>query len=442
MTGKEKLLTAGVSAIEAVGSIDQYWAKATELVTRALAVLSESHPTVRCAVLLATADWCNTEISVSLEVRRALRDRLGYDVPLIGGSTPLIYCSEYRAGVLDRGMTLILFCSNDMRVTVGCLEKPYDGDDKTRQRRVNEFATNLTQNAGIRLGYSANRHLFGILPGFRPLPNNDRICRDNELFQELLAAFSYRYRLFGASAANAIPPTTGYQFSDEKCLESGLVLAIVENDLRAGTVMTHGFSPAQDVFLTVDELADDSGYVIARLDGMSATKRLQEVTPPGADRVILGQPSDDDFNAIFPTSSLGAGGGNVRVNRKISKGERLRVLVSGPVGSQAATVRAIDEAIESCKGGAGRRSLDSGFFLRWPPPRFRQAAKRMGEPRRASTARRCPHCNRALGGRVCYRPGAPQPQQQHVDLGDLFYEPACAARRSALARAPVDVVGR
>jgi len=345
-----RLFAASVAAVgNIVGSREIYPEKARELVDKALSSLSGNHLPVRCALLLATEAWCDPDDSVSARVREALKAKLGYEVPLIGGSTPRIYCSKSPTRIIDQGMVLVLLRSDDLWITVGSLANPYESEGKARQDRIGKFARDLRERAGVRLGIAAHRYLFGMLPGFRRNAQGRRIYRDNELLQEILAGFDHRYPLLGASAANAFIPERGFQFANDDCLVSGLALGFVENDLAAGTVMTHGLTRCTDKLVSVDELVDESGYLVGKMDGKPAAERLRELGeefPNSAlGNIIFGQPCDDDFHIILPILDSSNENGAVRLKRRVARGDRLHLLDATPDELHAATARAFDGAI-------------------------------------------------------------------------------------------------
>jgi len=306
-----------------------------DLVDRALRPVDQDKFPVRCAVLFSTADWCRAYPNLPRHVRAALGTATGGPVPLIGGSMAMLYCSTEPNPLISQGLVLLLLCSNEMRVLVRGLPNPYGIGAEERSRRLAAVANELETEPRVRLGADAERFLLGVLPGF--LTDEQGACRyrDAELHHEILTAFGRRYPLIGGSAADDPSPTTGYQFANDECLESGLALALVETGLSFGAAMGHGFEPASDLRLRVDALADgaESGYEVAQLDGQPAYRQLEELgalglTPHG--RPILGLLSEADYRMIVPLHTQRERERYIRLNRRVSRGDSLHVMDASP----------------------------------------------------------------------------------------------------------------
>lgn len=337
-----------------------------ELVERARQATQNTTLPVRGALLFATADWCETEVSLPKGIRHALRESLGYEVPLIGGSTALMYTStETEAPFIQQGLTLILFCSNDIWLTVQALPRPYKLTPAVLKQRLKQLAHELEEAAGIRLGASANKFLFGYLPGVVPAKQGQNAYYDHELYQDLMAAFQHRHLLFGASANTRMDPSLGYQFANDECLESGLALALYETDLRVGAALSHGFTHERQLRVSVDELADadedGAGYEVTILDGKPATTRLQELKEAGyitLDRPVFGLPNGEDHDIYWPLTLLDAGP-NLRLKRKVRRGDRLFLLEAKPERLLAIGPETMQQTIEQ----SSVRPCDIGLFL-------------------------------------------------------------------------------
>jgi signal transduction histidine kinase len=329
-------LEIGLGVLDKSGNERSRAAAARKLVRQALHGIDTNRLPVRCALLLATADWCHTPSSIPREVRRALRKTLGYQVPLIGGSMARLFCSTLQKGLIEHGLILVLHCSSDLWVTVASLGEPYKATEAKRKTQVRRLAKNLRAKAGIRLGASAARHLLGVFPGIFLNKQGEQVYYDNELHGEILAAFGYQFRLIGGAAADDLKPTVGYQFADDKCLKSGLALAMVETDLAWGTMMGHGFIPDRDASVSVDALKDGraSGYEISRLDGKPATDRARELARASswkAGQMLLGLPDGPDHHLVCALNENLPSSGCLRLNRKVRRGQSLCLLkADGP----------------------------------------------------------------------------------------------------------------
>ncbi len=328
--GSERL-QVGIGAVHGLAGETPLDQAVKELVASAIRTVNIEQLLARGVVLLATGDWCRGSPELPRAVRRAIQERLGYPAPLIGGSMAKMFCLADPNPVIDPGLVLIALFSNDLHITVGKLEKPHHGPAEQRQQRLQAMAQDLEARAGVRLGSGAERFLFGILPGIVSDDRGRRAYGDSELHQEILAAFGFHYRLIGGAAADGIHPKTGYQFLDDECLESSIVLALIESELSTGSMMGHGFSERRELRVSVDGLADgtESGYDVSLLDNKSASERLAELNAKGllwSGRPIFGIPDGPDSDVVLVLSAAEGGGGPIRLTRKVSRGDRLYLL--------------------------------------------------------------------------------------------------------------------
>jgi signal transduction histidine kinase/GAF domain-containing protein len=306
-------------------------AAAREIVVQALDEDLIDRLPVRCALLLATADWCQPGVSLPRAVREEFKRRLGYQVPLVGGSMAKLFHLDKSNEFIEHGIVLALLYSYDLWVTVGWLDRPHEQTAAKRSEQIGGLTKRLEEEAQIRIGSSAARFLLGVFPGFFKDAGSELAYRDNELHEEVLGAFEHRYRLIGAAAADALEPTVGYQFANNECLQSGLALALVESDIATGTLLGHGLYADTDKCISVDMLQGDAdiGYEVAMLDGKPAQERLAELQSEavgGIQPVFLGAQKGSDFDISCVVSSKRRCDGSVRLNRAVRKGDRFRVL--------------------------------------------------------------------------------------------------------------------
>jgi signal transduction histidine kinase len=352
-----RLLSVVLSVLRQIGEKAAVEGAADTLVQDALKRRESPDLPVRYAVLLATADWCESDPSLPQSVREALRKSLCYGVPVIGGSMKKLFCSQGDAGFFDHGVILALFCTNDLWATVECLENPYDADGQPDIRRLKKFAEGLEKNAPVRLGASAERYLFGILPGFLPDGCGGRMHHDTELYYQILNAFGHRYSLLGASATNG-PMTTGYQFANDRCMRNGLVLALVESDLAGGNAMEHGFEPIPGKRVSADKLKfagdADLSYDVEQLDGMDAALRIQQLREElglrESENPVLALRSGGDFRILSLIDPPARG--TVRVMRRIALRDCFYVMDRKPERRALADVliAALDGAVSNSRG--------------------------------------------------------------------------------------------
>lgn len=119
------------------------------------------------------------------------------------------------------------------------------------------------------------------MPGIFCNEAGERCFYDHELNFAIQRAFDDRFALYGASASNDLyRPTTGFQFAQNVCRESSLVLVLLERDFKMGGAMAHGLKPIAHKRVSVDELAVtglECDYVVTKLDGKPAAQRLREL---------------------------------------------------------------------------------------------------------------------------------------------------------------------
>ena len=339
---------------------------ADKIVADALDNCQKTELPVRYALLLATADWCTGRCTLPRDVRSALEKRLHYKVPLLGGSMAKVFCSSDPGGFIDPGVLLVLFCSEDLWVTVGYLKKPYNSNGEPDVPALRRFAKEFDETTNIRLGWSAERYIFGMFPGFLG-SGEGRKLYDSELYFKLLIAFGHQYQIVGASAADKLRPTTGYQFADDKCLQSGLAIAMVESDLATGIGMRQGYQPHEKKRCTVTKLVGgkDTSYEIETLDGIPAARHLQELKRDlkleGETLLVLGLHSGADYKIIVPIDPPAEGDGPIRLNRKVAVGDCFYVMVRKPVSGWQNVHQTMQSALAASHGTIREAGLFLGF---------------------------------------------------------------------------------
>lgn len=326
----ESLLDVGLSSYVGAGNEADVGEAARSLVAHALADCRYRELPIRLAMLLATEDWSHPEQELPRHVRAALRETLHRDVSLIGGCMAKVLVSTHPEGFLDHGIALALFCSFDLWASVACLEKPYlIPTDEERRNKLKEVAQTLEESMSPRLGSTADRYLLAVFPGFTTEADG-RHMRDSDFHWEVKAAFAHGYHLYGASSTDTLDPKTGYQFVNDKCYESSLAVALVENDLKIGAAMRHPFEGQRGLRVSIDRLCgdEDIGADIEMLDGKPAPERLKELKEEKDIALVNGTPvfglhSGGDFRMILPLEPVVVRPGCVRVNRNVALGDRL-----------------------------------------------------------------------------------------------------------------------
>jgi signal transduction histidine kinase len=393
------LLEVGIGVVEGKGGSLPHSEAARLVVERVLAQVPECKLPLRGLVLLATADWCNTSEPLSAAIRSEFKSRLGYAPPLIGASSPRVFASlpsEPFPHHVGDGFVVIGLFSDDLFLTVEVCERPHD-DVPGRPEAIRRMAEGLRKKKleHIGLGTSAAADLFAFFPGPFINQQGERVYFDRELHQEVLNAFGDWYSLYGGAATNCLDrPSVGYQFIDDRCLESSLVVALLEYEFELDGRMDHGFLPVKTGFISVDGLSTagaTSDYVVTRLDGQPALERLKKLA--------------EEVHFTCPTPTLGLGGGenahivttlsplnaveerpdgSVRLNRKVALGYRLSVLNASPEELDGRAIRAFESAFKHMEGVRDRVRLvyglaDVGRFLTYDlkePGSWWQAADR------------------------------------------------------------------
>lgn len=336
------LLQVRISVFDGPPS-DQAWSTvAATLADQALAESAGELPA--CAILLfATADWCQSPATpLPALVRTEFQNRLGYEVQLIGGSTPRLFASLPRKGqpdsrfYLSHGVVAITFFSRDMWFSVRCLERPFSLPRAARREALSKLAGHL-RNARVKhmgLGSSVQLDVLAFMPG--PVLNDKglREFNDEELFEDLQDAFKNLLRIYGGSASNDIPSTCGYQFANDQCLTSGLALALMENDLQPSAAMGHGLQLHPHLlWAPVTRLGspDNSpSYFVAEIANEPAASFLNDWVQRGVferGRPLFGVGTNPSCQ-VAATSTLPSFADNlpVRFNRRLHLGSPLFVL--------------------------------------------------------------------------------------------------------------------
>ncbi|MCX5770252.1 MAG: hypothetical protein NTZ09_08280 [Candidatus Hydrogenedentes bacterium] len=214
MSGRLKV---GLATLHGTGDAADYAKGAKSLVTTALDSVEWRLFPARVAFLFATGSWCRTSNPLPAAVRYEFKERLGYDVPLIGGSMALIYCSSDPDNpVVEDGVVLVTICSPHFFATVSSMRRPHNEAAITRQQKLRYLAGSMEQEANVRIGASAERFLVGFMPGIITDADGSRSYADAELHQEILEAFGCRYQFIGGSAADGFMPNRGFQFANDE----------------------------------------------------------------------------------------------------------------------------------------------------------------------------------------------------------------------------------
>ncbi len=311
-------------------------------------------------ILLVTEQWCTCANARDLPrlLRGEVNKRMRYKVPLLGGSMARLYCSTDPKPDIERGAAVAMLCSNDLRVIVGSVPSA-PKDARERWPLLRDLAEELDRRSReqLGLGSSADRDLLAFFPGYR---DNREETYDHDLFGEVTAAFERKYPLYGVSAANGMRSTTGYQFADDKWMQSGLAIGLIETDIRLGAAMEHGFHPLDEDRVSIDQVeGGDPSHRVIVIDGEPARKRLRDLQKkhsfaPGMP--VLGTFKGPNYEITLPLGGL-EGESPVFLSRRVRKGDRLYLLDAAPGEMLQASELAFQSASKFAKGGQGRIPL-------------------------------------------------------------------------------------
>jgi signal transduction histidine kinase len=173
----------------------------------------------------------------------------------------------------------------------------------------------------------------------------------------VLTAFGDRYSLYGGSAANSLKSSSmGYQFADDRLLESSLVVALLEYEFEMDGRMDHGFLPLKRDFVSVDGLATEgatSDYVVTILDAQPALDCLSNLnkevafTCPKPTLGLGGGENAHIVTTLEPLDELVSRGEKaVRFSRKVTLGYRLSVLNASAEELHGRSIKAFDAAFQ------------------------------------------------------------------------------------------------
>ena len=338
MSEDPNLLQVRVSVFDGPAS-EEAWSQVAPVLAEQ-ALLGDKGDLPVCGILLlASADWCRAETQPLPErVRAEFRSRLGYDVQLIGGSSPRLFASVPRLGepdrryFLERGVVAITLFSREMWFSVRSLREPFTLSEPQRRSQLSTLAEELYRDRGrhMGLGSSVQLDLVAFMPG--PLTSKDgqRELRDEELFVEIQDAFKNLLRMFGGSAADEVDSTRGYQFANDECLTSGLAIAMMENDLQPSVVMGHGFLVREDKEWTSVTAQDspnpEPSLYVTELGGRAAADVLNEWAsqqPFERGRPVFGIGGNPNCQIATTSTAPPFGPGPVRFDRRLPLGAPL-----------------------------------------------------------------------------------------------------------------------
>jgi signal transduction histidine kinase len=360
----ESLLDVGLSACCDLGTEADIGKVAEMLVSQALNDCRYRELPVRLALLLATEDWSDPGRDLPRHVRNALRQVLHRDVPLIGGCMAKVFCSSHPNGFVDHGVALALYCSHEFWAAVDHVKQPFSiGTDDERRRQLEELVGRLEGNLSPRLGASADRYILAMFPGISSEADGLHM-RDGDFHSEVGAAFKQRYPIYGASSANALDATTGYQFADDECLESGVAVGLIESDLTISTAFQHPFEHLLEPRVSVDKLAgsNETGTEVDILDQEPAADRLQTLrdqVPLFNGQPVFGLRSAGGFRIVLALGVVAGTSGRIRLDRKVSIGDRLYCMQVADSDGMAFYRRLVEGILDD----EGARGDDSIFLL-------------------------------------------------------------------------------
>jgi signal transduction histidine kinase len=267
----------------------------------------------------------------------------------VGASAPVIFCSTAEPKVIEHGVLLVAVFTRELKISVQLTDKPFTRfpDQADRRLEIHKLLWDLKadRHLEVAIGTSAQWAVLGFLPGSLEVSGSpgDWCYRDGDLCDEIAEAANYD--LFGISAASELNPSVGFQFGNDRCLESGLVLALMEHDLRIGSSMEHGLKPISGVpTLRVDELGDgvpspdgNAGFILKKVDGKAAAEAIKTRHPFGVRRG-----GRFEINVPFPTAHPD----HVRFKSKLRQGDILVPMQASSEDMEGACVKAMSDALD------------------------------------------------------------------------------------------------
>lgn len=373
VAGEAGLLHVGV-AFEVGQSVRENWdSVAARLVDGALKGRPELP--VRAAFLLATPSWCAPKDSISLPIRQHLRHHLGYDVPLIGGSSPRLFVSLPRENQkpekhhLQDGVVLVLLCSREIWMNVEMLRNPWKLEDKERTVETQNLVQRLicSRSTHMGLGSSAHYDFFGFLPGSIYGDDQRRTFRDEEIHRDILDATDNSIKLFGASTCDMAQGGHGYQFANDECEKSSLALAVLESDLKQGSELAHDmvFKPKKKILMVTRVKNDvpDGDYVVEKLNGRDAGGVLNKLAQEsGTARPIFCVGRSQRAQIAIP-SNHPSYNPTVRFTRRLPLGTPLFLLKPTRKDFRQGTIRTLERAIDGIQSAENKPSIKLALGL-------------------------------------------------------------------------------
>ena len=376
MIREPDLLQIRVSVFESAANDESWRQVANSIVTQALQDSGTQLPV--CGILLfSSSDWCaDTSRSLPKLIRTEFQRKLGYESQLIGGSMPRLFASvpqggkgNFRQYFLDRGVIAVTLFCRDMWFAVRSLEEPFSLAPNERRRALSALAKEVNEARGrhMGLGSSVQLDLLAIMPG-PVVCRDEREFRDEELHSELLDAFKGLLHIFGGSAGDSLHSSCGYQFANDRCLKSGLAIALMENDLEQSATMGHGMRVRDDrMWSPVTQLAPNSlepSYYISELGGRPAPDVLNEWAAMGCferGRPILGIGTNPHCQIAATSEDTPLPPGPVRFSRRLPLGTPLFVMRGDDVQLREAAVQLLEQCRSRIRTPASRLRLFFGF---------------------------------------------------------------------------------
>lgn len=353
------LLRVRISVFEG-GASEEAWLQVAPSIAEQALKDREGGLPVCGMFLFASADWCVEESRPLPErVRAEFRNRLGYEVQLIGGSTPRLFASVPKEGepdrryYVERGVVAITFFSRDMWFAVRSLEIPFSLSESERRRRLSELGEELYTARGqhMGLGSSVQLDLLAFMPGPITAQDGRREFKDEELFVEILDTFKGLLQVFGGSMGDSVPSSCGYQFANDHCLVSGLAVALLENDLQPSVAMGHGFFLRDDkLWMPVTAVASDNAepsYYVTELGGQPAADVLNGWAERGLferGRPLFGIGTNPHCQIAATSAATPFERGPVRFNRRLPLGTPLFVLRGDDLALRRGALQVINQA--------------------------------------------------------------------------------------------------
>lgn len=259
-------------------------------------------------------------------IRQALGDT---EVPVIGATAS----GEYRNDVRQGGVLVTILASPYLRAHVGAGHRVAQRWEDAVEAAVTTPAIKpyfSNQPAHWRELVRRGTSVFGLV--FSPAQTRHAPSRCFHILEDLKARSQWQIPFVGGAATDAGHMETNYVFANDEVIEGGLVVAIVETELRFGIGLSHGFQASG---LEMEVTGADA-HELVTLDHRPALEVFAERTGQSANQLMgrhLTLTTGRGFGHAgsmglyqLNTAGFATDRGGIQLTRPVPHGTRLRLL--------------------------------------------------------------------------------------------------------------------